>query len=230
MIDPLERARALQFEDPPMIALAEGEDSRVWEAAEWAAKEGFCHPVVVTEEEVHVDSGVLGLEIIRPSAITDRSSMAEPVARRLESIGRDPGQAEALLADRLYFTCGLVAAGLVDGAVMGAASTTADTVRACLVPEPDAETLAEIAIAAAESCRVLLSTEPRVALLGFSTKGSAEHSSLHKIREACRLLGERRVDFEFDGELQADAALVAEVAKSPSERRRTALWRAGPTC
>lgn len=246
MIDPLERARSLQFEDPPIIALAEGEDRRVWEAAEWAAKEGFCHPVVVTEEEVHFDAGILDLEVLRPSSLTDRSSMVEPVARRLESIGRDPGQAEALLEDRLHFTCGLVAAGHVDGAVMGAASTTADTVRACLrtlgphpglhtvsscflmifpgdrgliysdcgvVPEPDAETLAEIAIAAAESCRALLSAEPRVALLAFSTKGSAEHSSLHKIHEACRLLAERQVDFEFDGELQADAALVADVAE-----------------
>ena len=82
-----------------------------------------------------------------------------------------------------------------------------------VVPDPDAETLAEIAIAAAESCRTLLDEEPRVALLSFATKGSAEHASLDKIRRACELLAERSVDFAFDGELQGDAALVPAVAE-----------------
>jgi phosphate acetyltransferase len=81
-----------------------------------------------------------------------------------------------------------------------------------VLPQPSAEQLVEIAIQAAETYRLLVGAEPRVALLAFSTKGSAEHPSLDPIREAVRLLGERGVDFVFDGELQADAALVPEVA------------------
>jgi phosphate acetyltransferase len=81
-----------------------------------------------------------------------------------------------------------------------------------VIPEPDPETLADIAEAAAESCRTLLQEEPRVALLSFSTHGSARHPSVERVRQAVEILGRRRVAFAFDGELQADAALVPAVA------------------
>jgi phosphate acetyltransferase len=82
-----------------------------------------------------------------------------------------------------------------------------------VVPNPDAEQLADIAVAAAGSCRALIGAEPRVALLSFSTKGSAEDESLMKVRQAVEILTRRNVDFAYDGELQADAALVPGVAK-----------------
>ncbi|MEA2173538.1 MAG: phosphate acetyltransferase [Blastocatellia bacterium] len=83
-----------------------------------------------------------------------------------------------------------------------------------VVIEPSAAELAEIAIASAESCRALLQTEPRVAMLSFSTKGSAKHKLIDKVVEATKTVRARLPELEIDGELQADAALIASVAES----------------
>jgi phosphate acetyltransferase len=81
-----------------------------------------------------------------------------------------------------------------------------------VVPEPSPAQLAEIALAAAENARGLLEVEPRVALLSFSTKGSARHSRVAAIQEATRTLRARAPHLIADGELQLDAAVVPEIA------------------
>lgn len=83
-----------------------------------------------------------------------------------------------------------------------------------VVIEPSSTELAEIAIASADSCRALLETEPRVAMLSFSTKGSAKHKLIDKVVEATKTARARNPALEIDGELQADAALVPSVAQS----------------
>ena len=83
-----------------------------------------------------------------------------------------------------------------------------------VVIEPSAAELAEIAIASADSCRALLGAEPHVAMLSFSTKGSARHKLIDKVVEATRTARARAAEIEIDGELQADAALVPAVAQS----------------
>jgi phosphate acetyltransferase len=82
-----------------------------------------------------------------------------------------------------------------------------------VVPDPNPEQLAEIAQAAAENARVMLGVEPRVAMLSFSTKGSASHARVEKIREALRILKTRAPELAADGELQADAALIPHIAR-----------------
>lgn len=86
-----------------------------------------------------------------------------------------------------------------------------------VVIDPNAAELAEIAIASADSCRALLGIEPRVAMLSFSTKGSAKHTLIEKVVEATKTVKARMPELEIDGELQADAALVPSVAASKAE-------------
>ena len=86
--------------------------------------------------------------------------------------------------------------------------------------DPDAEALANIAIGAAESARSLAGIEPRVAMLSFSTKGSAKHDNVTKVQEATRIAHEMAPDLALDGELQLDAALVEKVGqlKAPGSK------------
>lgn len=82
-----------------------------------------------------------------------------------------------------------------------------------IVPDPSPLKLANIAVSTAKMARALLGIEPRVAMLSFSTKGSAEHELVDKVREATRLAKEKDPTLLIDGEMQADAALVPEIGK-----------------
>jgi len=212
------------------------------EAARRARAEGLFRPIVLGDDSTPLPD---------PFADASLAAAAREVLESLTARGLARERAEAVLRDPLHVAGLMLRAGLADGAVMGAAATTAETLRAALrtlgprpglrtvsscflmalpdgrsfvysdcgvVPDPDPEQLADIAEAAAASARALLGEEPRVALLSFSTLGSAEHPKVEKVRAALVELRRRGVSFQVDGELQADAALDAAVAarKAPA--------------
>jgi phosphate acetyltransferase len=81
------------------------------------------------------------------------------------------------------------------------------------VPNPSSEELADITVSAVDSFRKLVKKEPIVALLSFSTKGSAKHPDVDKVIRTVEILKDRKVDFKFDGEFQFDAAVIESIGQ-----------------
>ena len=91
-----------------------------------------------------------------------------------------------------------------------------------VTPDPTASQLAEIAVASGQTAHALVGEEPQVAILSFSTKGSAKHPMVDKVIEATKLARQIAPSMNIDGELQADAALVASVGKSKAPDSKVA--------
>ena len=234
--------------NPRRIVLPESQDQRVRQAAATLKSTGVCEPVLLDDGRMGAaPAGVEALSIRRDPRLEKfaqlffelrkskgmtpdeaRKRIVEPLnfgamlVRTGDCQGGVSGS-EAATADVLR--AGLQIVGLAPGCKTLSSSflmlfkDRALTYADCgVVPNPTAEQLVDIAVAAAEGHRRLVGEAPRVALLSFSTKGSASHPDVDKVRTATEMLKRRAPGLTCDGELQLDAAIVPSVAekKCPS--------------
>jgi phosphate acetyltransferase len=225
------------------VVFPEGGDSRVLAAAARLAREGLIHPVLIGDpggvagvsyvRTTDKDYSRLYFERRRAKGITEieaREIAARPLYYAALMVAA--GDADAFVGGAVNTTGETVRAALhcigtrPDIKTVSSSFVIAVHDRSygyqgllvfsdcAVVVDPGPSELAEIAIASAQTARTLLQTEPVVALLSFSTKGSAHHQDAEKVIEAVRILRERAPRLNVDGELQADAALVPGVGAS----------------
>jgi phosphate acetyltransferase len=233
-VDPLralfERARRRRGR----IVLPEVEDVRIVEAARRLEAEGLATPVLLSPELLSKGTRYANLYPGNPK-------VAERALRRplfLAGMMVKAGDADAMLAGVAHPTARVIEAGLMTiGLAPGIRTPSSFFLMVlkekiylfadCAVnADPDAEALADIAIASAASYRSLVQDEPRVALLSFSTKGSARHPHVDKVLHALSLVKSREKNLAVDGELQADAALIPSIAKAKVKGESTVAGRA----
>ena len=208
---------------PTRVVLADGRDARAAAAAERLNAEGLVTPVLMDDPDNFRSDGVCVRAETAP--FRERIDLDDPlhVAALMVAVG----EADACVAGATRPTPDVVRAalfciGLAPGVdivsscfLLVLPDGTPVTYGDCgVVPEPDAAQLASIAVSTAATHAELTGDEPRVAMLSYSTKGSAAGPRVELVREATEIVRSRTPSLAVDGELQFDAAWVPEVAGS----------------
>lgn len=214
-----ERAQAA----PVTVALADGRDQRAVAAAERLDREGLAVPVLVEDPAAFCSPAVRAAA--EASEQRERIDLDDPL--HVAALMVAAGEASACVAGASRPTPDVVRAALFCIGVAPDADMVSSSFLLVLpdgtpvvygdcgvVPEPSPEQLASIAVASAATYRALAGDEPRVAMLSYSTKGSAGGPRVDKVRAAVDLARRRAPGLAVDGELQFDAAISPEVAES----------------
>ncbi len=221
--------------NPKVIVFPEADDERVVEAVEFIKKEGIAKPILLThdimEQEKMEDFAQYYFERKQVKGVTfeeAREVMEDPLYYAMMMVKR--GYADGFVAGAKYTTSAVIRAALnlnIDRKTGIISSCFIMAVPDCeygqrgvfvyadcgVIPYPTSEQLANIAISAGRFARDVLEVDPKVALLSFSTKGSAEGRWIDKVRDAVEIARSKCKEFAIDGELQPDAALVPGVAQ-----------------
>lgn len=214
-----ERARAA----PVTVALADGRDQRAAAAAERLDREGLAVPVLIDDPAAFCSPAVRAAAAA--SEHQERIDLGDPL--HVAALMVAAGEASACVAGAARPTPDVVRAALFCIGVAPDADMVSSSFLLVLpdgtpvvygdcgvVPEPSPEQLASIAVASAVTYRALADDEPRVAMLSYSTKGSAGGPRVDRVRAAVEMARRRAPGLAVDGELQFDAAWAPEVAES----------------
>ena len=217
MQDIIARAKA----DKQRIVLPEGTEERTLKAADRLLADGVADIILIgNPAEIKELAAGFGLNHIGEATLVDpknhekKAAYADLLFQLRQKKGMTPEKAAVLVEDPLFLACLMIKAGDADGEIAGAENTTGNVLRPALQiikTAPERGRVGSIAVATAATARNIVGVEPRVAMLSFSTKGSASHEMVDKVVEATRLAKEMAPDLKIDGELQADAALVEAV-------------------
>lgn len=240
MIDKIrEKARA----ERKRIVLPEGDEARTKEAAAIIAKEGIAEPILLTPGTMGAKAAEYAAalyELRKAKGLTEEAAaklVADPMYYGMMMVKM--GDADGLVSGAVHSTGDMLRPALqIIKTKKGTKLVSSSFLMECpnkalgeggvlifadcvVNPCPTAEELAHIAVSSAETARTLCGiAEPRVALLSFSTKGSASHELVAKVQEATRIAQGLRPDLAIDGEMQLDAAIVEKVGqqKAPGSK------------
>ena len=226
--------------NPKTIVLPESDDERILEAAKQATEEGLAKIILLGKKD---KINLKGIEVIDPETspkfeeyVQEYCKIRNKSERIAQNLMKKPlfygcmmvrkGDADGIVAGAVYSSGDVITAakmilGLRKGVSVPSSFFLMDVpdfgqlifADASVNPQPTAEELADVAIASANTAKELMNWDPRVAMLSFSTKGSAFHPDVDKVIQATRIANKKAPGFKIDGEMQGDSALVLATAQ-----------------